>query len=156
MEKLFISVSRQSLLTIYKSFARPILDSGDIIYGKPQKCFFKEKIERVQYNACLAITGAFKVTSRGCLCQELRSLSFKKQKMAAETVDFFYKIVKGLLPKYLTLYLELLNNPIYQTRCRAKNNVKQTPSRTVNFNNTFPSYCSQEWNNFSDNIKSLP
>ena len=156
MEKLFTSVSRQSLLTIYKSFARPILDYGDIIYDKPQKCFFIEKIEWVQYNACLAITGAFKVTSRGCLCQELGSLSFKKQKMAAETVGFFYKTVKGLLPKYLTLYLELLNNPIYQTRCRAKNNVKQTPSRTVNFNNTFPSYCSQEWNNFSDNIKSLP
>ena len=155
-EKLFTSVSRQSLLTIYKSFARPILDYGDIIYDKPQKCFFIEKIERVQYNACLAITGAFKVTSRGCLCQELGSLSFKKQKMAAETVGFFYKIVKGLLPKYLTLYLELLNNPIYQTRSRAKNIVKQTSSRTANFNNTFPSCCSEEWNNFSDNIKSLP
>ena len=76
--------------------------------------------------------------------------------MAAETVGFFYKIVKGLLPKYLTFYLELLNNPIYQTRSRAKNIVKQTSSRTANFNNTFPSCCSQEWNNFSDNIKSLP
>ena len=32
MKKLFTSVSRQSLLTIYKSFVRPILDYEDIIY----------------------------------------------------------------------------------------------------------------------------
>ena len=64
MKKLSILVSRQSLLTIYKSFVRPILGYRDIIYDKPHKGFFIEKIERVQYNACLVIAGAFKGTSR--------------------------------------------------------------------------------------------
>ena len=67
----------------------------------------------------------------------------------------FYKIVKGLLPKYLTSYLELHNNSIYQTRSTVKNIVKQTTSRTVNFNNTFFPRCSEERNNLSDDIKSL-
>ena len=56
------SVFRQSLLTIYKSFVRPILDHADIIYDKPHKSSFIEKIERVQYNACLVITSDFKGT----------------------------------------------------------------------------------------------
>ena len=61
MKKLSPSVSRQSLLTIYKSFFRTILDYADIIYDKPYKGSFIEEIERVQYNACLVITGALKV-----------------------------------------------------------------------------------------------
>ena len=75
--------------------------------------------------------------------------------MASETV-FFYKIVKGLSPKYLTSHLQLHNNPIYQIRSTAKNIVKLTASRTYNFNNSFFLLCSQEWNNLSDDIKSLP
>ena len=43
MKKLFTSVSKQSLLTIYKSFVRTILDYGDIIYVKPHKGSFIEK-----------------------------------------------------------------------------------------------------------------
>ena len=66
--------------------------------------------------------------------------------------------MKGLWPKYLTLYLQLHNNPINQSRSTAKNIVKLTASRTitVNFNNSFFLLCSQEWNNLSDDIKSLP
>ena len=64
--------------------------------------------------------------------------------------------MKGLSPKYLTSYLQLHNNPIYQNRSTANNIVKQTPSRTVNFNDIFFPRCSQEWNNLSNDIKSLP
>ena len=45
MENLSLSVSRQSLLTIYKSFVRPNLDYADTIYDKPHKSSFIEKIE---------------------------------------------------------------------------------------------------------------
>ena len=155
MKKLYTSVSRQSLLTIYKSFVRPILDYGDIIYDKLYKDSFIEKIEWVQYNACLVITGAFKGTSRECLSQEL-GLELLKDRRWHQKMCFSYKIVKGLLPKYLTSYLQLHNNPIHQTRSTAKNIVKLTVSRTVNFNNSFFSLCSQEWNNLSDGIRSLP
>ena len=91
MKKLSASVSRQSLFTIYKSFVRPILDYADIIYDKPHKDSFIEKIERVQYNACLVITGAFKGISIELLYQEL-GLESLKQKMASETIFFFIKL----------------------------------------------------------------
>ena len=56
-------ISRKSLLTIYKSFVRSNLDYADIIYDKPLNESFKRKIEMVQYNAALIITGAFKGTA---------------------------------------------------------------------------------------------
>ena len=43
-------LSRRSLLTIYKSFVRPLLDYADIIYDKPYNESFKEKLEAVQYD----------------------------------------------------------------------------------------------------------
>ena len=71
MKKLSLTLSRKSLLTIYKSFVVPKLDYADIIYDKPLNGSLKRKIEMVQYNAALIITGAFKGTSRDKIYQEL-------------------------------------------------------------------------------------
>ena len=62
-------LARDSLATIYKSFIRPHLDYGDVIYiyDQPNNDSFSDKIEQLQYKACLAITGAIQGTSRGCL-----------------------------------------------------------------------------------------
>ena len=55
----------------YKSFVRPHLDSVDIIYDNPGNEIFESKLERVQYNACLVITGAIPGTSRDSIYAEL-------------------------------------------------------------------------------------
>ena len=49
---------RQALVTIYKAFIKPHLDYGDIVYDKPDNETFINKIEKAQYDAALAITGA--------------------------------------------------------------------------------------------------
>ena len=46
---------RDSLVTIYKSHVRRHLDYGDIVYDRPGNSTFSEKLESVQYGACLAI-----------------------------------------------------------------------------------------------------
>ena len=55
---------RSSLLIIYKSFIRPHLDYGRIVYDQPNNSSLSEKIESLQYNAALAITGAIKSSSK--------------------------------------------------------------------------------------------
>ena len=60
IKRLSNALPRNSLLTIYKSFMRPHLDYCDIIYDLPNNESFSSKIERIQYNAALAITGAIK------------------------------------------------------------------------------------------------
>ena len=62
---------RSSLLTIYKSFVRPHLDYGDVIYAQLNNSSLSVKIESVQYNAALAITGAIRGASKEKLFQEL-------------------------------------------------------------------------------------
>ena len=49
---------RNALLTIYKHFIRPHLDSGDIVYDQLTNDSFGRKLESVQDNAALAVTGA--------------------------------------------------------------------------------------------------
>ena len=61
---------RSSLLTIYESFVRPHLDQGDLAYDQPNNSRLSDKIETVQYNAALAITGAIIGTSENKLYQE--------------------------------------------------------------------------------------
>ena len=62
---------RKTLVDIYKAFVRSHLYYGDIIYDNPGNDTFSHKIETVQYNAALAITGAIRGTSREKLYQEL-------------------------------------------------------------------------------------
>ena len=52
-----------SLLTIFKTFVRPHLDYGDIIYDQTYNLSFHRKLESIQYSACLAITGTIRGTS---------------------------------------------------------------------------------------------
>ena len=79
IKRLLNTLPRKSLLTIYKSFIRPHLDYCDIIYDQPNNESFCTKIERIQYNAALAITGAIKGTSQTKLYKELglESLKFR-------------------------------------------------------------------------------
>ena len=71
LRKLSTLLPRQSLLTIYKSFIRPQLDYGDVIYDQLLNESRSNRIESVQYKAALAITGAIQGSSRKKLYQEL-------------------------------------------------------------------------------------
>ena len=53
---------RKLLLTIYKSFIWPHLDYGDIIYDQSYNNSFHQRLESLQYNAALAITGVIRGT----------------------------------------------------------------------------------------------
>ena len=72
LRKLSIQLPRQIFLTIYKSFTRPLLDCGDVIYDLSLNDSLSNRIETVQYKAALAITGAIQGSSREKICQELR------------------------------------------------------------------------------------
>lgn len=72
-QKTFLTPSRKSLSTIYRSFFKSNLDFADMIYGKSFYQSFKEKIEMVEYKAALVIIGTIKGTSSDRLYQELGS-----------------------------------------------------------------------------------
>ena len=71
IRKLQPIIPTTALLTIYKSFLRPHLDYGDVIYDHAFIKSFQSKLESAQCNATLAITGAIIGSSRERLYQEL-------------------------------------------------------------------------------------
>ena len=62
---------RSSLTTIYKSFVRPHLNYGDVIFDKAYNNSFQQRLESLQCKVLLAITGAIKGSSTERLYQEL-------------------------------------------------------------------------------------
>ena len=66
---------------MYKALVRSHLDYCDIIYHIPSKilqaplgmslCSLMERVERIQYQAALAITGAWQGSSRSTIYEEL-------------------------------------------------------------------------------------
>ena len=60
---------RSILIIINKAFVRPQLDYRNILYDQAYNMTFHQKLESIQYNACLAITGTMRATSKEKLYQ---------------------------------------------------------------------------------------
>ena len=60
-----------SLVFLYQAFIPPHLDYADIIYNKPNNMNICNNIERLQYDAALALTGTIRESSKEKLYQEL-------------------------------------------------------------------------------------
>ena len=114
MRKLNLLLPRSSLLTVYKCFIRPHLDYGDVIYDQPNLSSLTNKIESVQYNAALAITGAIRGTSKEKLYQELGFESLKDRRWLRR-LCYLYKIVNT---KQLAYLFDLI--PPFQRSSRNK------------------------------------
>ena len=99
LRKLQDTLTRPSLITIFKSFIRPIVDYGDIIYDRAYNTSFHQNIESIQYNAALAITGAVRGTSREKLYQELGFESLQQRRWYRKLCCLF-KIINNESPIY--------------------------------------------------------
>ena len=71
---------RSVWLTICNCFVRTHLDYGDIIYDQAFNNSFHQKIESLQYNAALPITGAIRGTLREKIYQELGLESLQQRR----------------------------------------------------------------------------
>ena len=64
LRKLRSLLSRTTLITICKAFIQSHLDYVDVLCDQGFNNSFKEKLGSTQYNACLALTGAIRDTSK--------------------------------------------------------------------------------------------
>ena len=125
MKRLSLSISRDSLPTIYKMFACPHLDYADIIYHKPCNVNFESKLKRVQYNACFTITGAIQGTNRDSIYAELGLESLSARRLYRKLL-FFYKIVRGISPAYQTAYINFVSERNHNTRSLSQRHLEET------------------------------
>ena len=111
------------LLTIYRSFVRPDLDYGDVIYDQEENELVISKIERVQYNASLAITGAIRGISQEKLYQELGLKLIRTRKKAHVPLlqtNYNWKVISSFkfdtsnMREWNELCTEIRNSTSYQ------------------------------------------
>ena len=114
LRKLHNLLPRSALITLYKAFVRPYLDYGDILYDQAFNSTFHHKLESIQYNACLAITGAIRGSSKEKLYQELGLESLELRRWFRK-LCIFYKIIKNESPNYLSKLIPK-RNTMYVTR----------------------------------------
>ena len=141
---------RSSQLKIYKSFVRPHLDYGDVIYDQPNNSRLSDKIESVQYNAALAITGAIRGTSKEKLYQELVGLESLKDGRWLRRMPYLYKTISTKLPPYL---YELI--PPLRRSHRYPSSFQTFRCRTTFFQNSFLPFAITEWNKLDSDIKNI-
>ena len=102
----------KTLNQMYKSLVRPHLDYCDIIYHIPQTVHSQsvgggitlncqmERVEQIQYQAALAVTGAWQGTDRIKLYEELGWETLSDRRMLRRILQL-HKIVDGKTPAYL-------------------------------------------------------
>ena len=149
IKRLYRYLPRHSLLNIYKSFIRPHLDYGDVIYDQPLNETFKKRIESIQYNAALAITGAIKGTSREKLYNELGIESLSDRRWHRRLTQFF-KIAKLNSPSYLK---SLLPDKIMTLNPTRTDLYRSFFCHTDYFKNSFFPSTVLEWNKLSPEIR---
>ena len=64
-------LSRKALITVYKAFVISHLDYGDVLFDQAFNALFHEKLEPMKYDACFALTGTIRDTSKEKPYQEL-------------------------------------------------------------------------------------
>ena len=142
LRKLHNILPRPALLTTYKSFIRPHLDYGDIIYDQAYNTSLHQKLEHLQYNACLAITGAIRGTSSEKLYEELGLESLQLHRCFRK-LFFFYKFFSSEYPNYLFKLIPLRSSNYV---IRNIHNIPLLETRHFFFKNSFFPSTIIEWN----------
>ena len=101
---------------------------------------FKNKIEKLQCKACLAVTGAIQGTSKEKLYEELGLHSL-------------VEIVNGVLPDYLYSHLNFASQQNYLLRSAKASKIRPISTRIKSFKKSFFPYCINAWNNLKADIR---
>ena len=121
-------------MTIYKTLIRSQLDCADVIFDQAYNSPFHKKLKSLQYNACLAITGATRGTSSEKLYQEL-GLESLKLRCQFRKLCHFYEILNEKSPSYLVFDLITHLNRVHEMRY--SNNINAVHTRHNYFKNSF-------------------
>ena len=141
----------KTLDQMYKMFVRPHLDYGDIIFHIPHSDnpynsslslnYLMEKIENVQYQAALAISGCWKGSSRNKLYDFLGWESLSDRRWARRLIQL-YKIRNNLTPGYLKRILPATCTQSF----RNNNEFREIMCHTRRYINRFLPDAVKSWN----------
>ena len=148
---------------IFKMHIRPHLDYCDFIYHIPSKVreldtfdsshtlnYQMHALESTQYQAALAVSGAWKGTSRSKIYDELGWETLDHRRMFRRLTQF-YKIMNGLTPEYLRILIPSLRRHLFGY---GNTNILNTIfCRTDRYQNSFFPDCITIWNDLGPELR---
>ena len=143
---------------MYKALVRPHLDYCDIIYHVPStlqgnlNCLM-EKVERVQYQAALIITGAWRGSSRSKLYEELGWESLTDRRWCRRILQI-HKITNNNTPCYLKNKLPCIRRPLYSQI--NSNTFHKIRCKTDRYMHSFFPNGINSWNNVIPYFNDIP
>ena len=153
----------KTLILIYKSLVRPHFDYCDTIFHVPPPTngifdnhahesgilpALMKKVESVQYQAALAITGSWQGTNRVKIYEQLGLESLSDRRSLHRILQIF-KIKSNLTPSYLKSKLPPLDVQANQNA----NTIQDVTTRTSRYKNTFFPNAVSTWNNVIANVR---
>ena len=122
---------------------------------KPLNESFKKKIEMVQYNSALMITGAIKGTCHDKTYQEVGLESLADRRWSRKLI-FFHKIILRLQPTYFQNYFTSYDNvKTYFTQSSNEKPIKNFSGITKAFDLSFFPPCAKEWGNLNAKLRNI-
>ena len=145
---------------IYKMYVRPHLDYCDIIYHNPAISsnfdssltlnHQMQSLERTQYKAALAVSGAWKGTNRNKIYEELGWESLNDRRFFRRLIQF-YKIMKNLTPEYLKIPIPSQQPHLFGYR--TTNVLYPIFCRNERFKNSFYPDSVISWNDIGPDLR---
>ena len=149
----------KSLDQIYKMHIRPHLDYCDIIFHIPVIThefdssltlnYQMNALERTQYQAALAVSGAWKGTNRDKIYEELGWETLDQRRFFRRLTQF-YKIMNNLTPEYIRHPIQSL---LGRLELRSTNVLHTTPWNTDRYKNSFYPDSVISWNNIGSELR---
>ena len=109
LRKLRKTLPRPVIMTMHKASVRPHLDYGDTIYDEAYNEKFHQKLEYIQCNTCLALSGGIRGSSREKRYHEL-GLESLQCRLWYRKLCLFHKTFKNNKPVYLFSLISTKNS----------------------------------------------
>ena len=147
-------VPRKTLVNLYKTMVRPVIEYACAVYDN-LNLYETVRLERIQRNAALIVTGAFTRTATDKLLEDLgwNSLADRRKFYRMSTM---YKITHDLTPNYLKRLLPMPN--VNRTRYNLRNIQDLTlvhSKKQYHAKSFFPKSV-REWNQLPIDLRNSP
>ena len=151
LKSLKFKINRSTLICLYKSLIRPLMEYGDVIWDN---CSEGESqlLESVQYESARVVTRAIKGTSGRRLRDELAWEELSERRKLNKLIHF-YKIAKRLVPMYLIGLFPPTQGEYSRFSLRSADNFIQLQCRIVRYQESFFPSSIKIWNNLSLDLR---
>jgi hypothetical protein len=147
LRRLQYRLPRSSLVTIYLTMIRPILEYGDIIYDN-MPAYLSQKLENVQRRAALICTGAYRHTEHTILLKDL-GWDLLSTRRYQKRLTVYYTLLKGPTPNHILSHMPKTVSETTSHNLRNKGNLRPPKTRLQCSLNSFFPKTTRDWNNLS-------